>query len=117
MPHFGTTIHDAQGVTLDEVILAVACQPGKSKMHNFLYVAFSRVETATNIRLYLALDCHSNDFIYMKKLRPNTSIAFCRAYTTEMKQHVIQKDRIKCAYDDIRYVILDLYFNGNSSCK
>lgn len=76
MPGFAITIHKAQGMTLKKVILAVGSRPGQFNLkYNSLYVAFSRVETADNIRLLLPIGSNWSELFYISKLQPDPAVA------------------------------------------
>ena len=55
MPGFAVTVHKAQGMTLDNVILSLGLQPANFANLNYemLYVAFSWVKDANSIRVLL----------------------------------------------------------------
>lgn len=76
MPGFAITIHKAQGMTLEKVILAIGCRPGKFNLqYNSLYVAFSRVKSANDIRLLFPIGSNWSELLYISKLRPDPSVA------------------------------------------
>ena len=73
IPGFAVTVHKAQGMTLDNVILSLGMRPEKQMNLDYesLYVAFSRVKHKQDIRVLLP---QKNDWIsttYIMSLEPD----------------------------------------------
>ena len=86
---FAMTVHKAQGRTIPNVILSLSTRPDTLLQMSFsaLYVAFSRVKKAENLRIFLHSPVTSvsqalHELLYIQDLEPSTSVrcfyqAFC----------------------------------------
>ena len=88
-PGFAVTIHKVQGRTLDKVILALSQQNGKGCGLDYrsVYVAFSRVRHAKDIRLLLTdKDGSQESMIYLAGMTGDPcNLAFVSGFRTDNK--------------------------------
>ena len=95
------TIHKAQGRTITSVVIAQSPRPSKFQQMVFsaLYVAFSRVQAADDIRIFMDNDANSidqclQDLLYIVDLKPSPYVI---AFYEGLKPNQCWDD--KAAYD------------------